>query len=128
MTKNAKGWNSKKLESLAMEIYHWMVKHELWVDTCIYYDGKRLSTKGTDENGKTIYRYNGEAFLDEADPRDYFEYVAEEHILSMSFEGPLYDILNYGFGELEEEFQAIFHRHGVYFELGNSWNLTCCPE
>ena len=46
----------------------------------------------------------------------------------MSFEGELYDVLNgyaYGWGKRADEFRQIFEKYGVYFELGNAWNLTC---
>lgn len=124
--KNAKGWDSKKLEALAKEIYQWLVDNEIWVDVAIYYDGKRMASWGK-EGGKDVFRYNGEPFITEAEPSNYFEYVADPHILSMSFEGPLYDVLNYGSG-LENEFTAIFEKHGLYYELGNSWNLTCYED
>lgn len=42
----------------------------------------------------------------------------------MSFEGPLYDVLNYEFGSLAAGLDAIFEKYGVYYELGNAWNLT----
>ena len=50
-----------------------------------------------------------------------------ENILSMSFEGPLYYVLNgYEGGHLAEEFMKIFEKYGLYWELGNAWNLTAC--
>lgn len=55
-----------------------------------------------------------------------FEYHPEPNILSMSFEGPLYDLLNYNCGsETEEKFSKILKKYGLYFELGNAWNLSC---
>lgn len=108
--KNAKGWNSKKLEALAKEIHKWLVAHEMWTDVAIYYDGKRMAS--------------WEPSITEADPSTHFEYVADPHILSMSFEGPLYDVLNY-YPALEAEFEKLFEKHGLYYELGDSWNLTC---
>lgn len=125
--KNAEGWDSQRLEALAKDIYNWLIEHEMWIDVAIYYDGKRMHTIGK-EGDKTVFRYNGEPFIDEADPRTYFEYVAYPHILSMSFEGPLYDLLNYGFDDLENEFEEVFKKHGVYYELGNAWNLTCYED
>jgi len=80
-------------------------------------------------DGKEVFRYNGEPFIEEGyDPRNYFEYVAKNHILSMSFEGDLYSILNAytpGWTKLEAEFQKIFEKHGCYYEMGHAWNLTC---
>ena len=118
--------NEKKREEMATEIFEWLVEHELWVDVCIYFNGKRWGTHNI-ETGE--FYYNQRKYYEaEADPRDYFEYVREpENILSMSFEGPLYEILNgYGGHHLAEEFVKIFEKYGLYIELGNSWNLTAC--
>lgn len=120
---NHPDWPEERVEALARDVYQWLIDHEMWIDTCIYFNGKRWSTT----DGKQ-FRYNGEPFEDEADPRDYFEYVAKEHILSMSFEGTLYEVLNAccpGWVKLESEFMKIFQRHGCYFEMGHAWNLTC---
>ena len=50
----------------------------------------------------------------------------------MTFEGPLYEALNYGGydenpWQTEEELTAIFRKYGLYYELGNAWNLTAVP-
>lgn len=123
---NAPGWSSERLEVLAWDIQKWLCDHNLWIDVCIYYDGKRMSTSGV-VDGKKHFRYNGEPFIEEGvDPRDYFEYVANPHILSMSFEGALCHLLAYSIGDrLEREFQSIFNCHGLYYELGDHWNLSC---
>lgn len=125
--KNAPGWNIERLECLAKDIYDWLVKHHMWVDACIYYDGKRMSTNKK-EGDRTVFRYNGEPFIEEADPRDYFDYVANPHILSMSFEGSLYELINYKYDGIKKEFLKIFEKHSIYYELGNAWNLTCFEE
>lgn len=125
--RNHPNWNSERLESLAQDIYKWLLSHEMWIDVSLYYDGKRMSTARDTGGGKWEYRYNGEPFIEDGfDPRDYFDYVAKQHIISMSFEGPLCHLLAYGVGgaELEKEFRAIFDRYGLYFELGDHWNLT----
>lgn len=116
----------KQKEQLATEIFEWLVEHEMWVDVCIYFNGKRWSThnKETNEFCYNEYKY----YEDEADPKDYFEYVAEPNILSMSFESSLYDVLNAnvpGWVKLEDEFRKIFEKYGVYYEMGHAWNLTC---
>ena len=92
----------------------------------IYVNGKRYGTY----DGEGHYNYGTNSWdnvyvEDDKNPKDYFEYAGK--ILSMSFEGPLYDILNYGFewgSKWEEEFLEIFKKHGYYYELGNAWNLT----
>lgn len=124
--RNHPNWDSVRLESLAQEIYQWLLSHEMWIDTSIYYDGKRMSTSRK-TGDKWEFRYNGEPFIEEGmDPRNYFDYVAKNHIVSMSFEGPLCHLLAYGVGgeKLRNEFHAIFDRRALYFELGDHWNLT----
>lgn len=114
----------KQREEMATEIFNWLFDHELWVDICIYFNGKRWST--SDGGGNFCYnerRY----FEDVADPKDYFEYVNEPNILSMSFEGPLYEVLNgyiSGWTRLEDQFREIFEKYGLYYELGHAWNLS----
>lgn len=116
----------KRNENLANDIYNLLRKWDMWIDTTIYYNGKSMSTSHRDEEGKEHFRYNGEPFIYEDDPRKHFEYVAKDHILSMSFEGDLYEILNYEeYPFILKEFDAIFKKYGVYYELGNAWNLTC---
>ena len=116
--------SEKKREELATEIFDWLIKHELWVDVCIYFNGKRWGTHNV-ETGE--FYYNEPKYYEmKANPKDYFEYVREpENILSMSFEGPLYKVLNgYSGFRLHDEFEKIFNKYGLYFELGNAWNLT----
>lgn len=117
----------KQKEQLATEIFEWLVKHEMWVDVAIYFNGKRWSTSNHKDCMDFCYNEH-KYFEDEADPRDYFEYVNEPNILSMSFEGPLYHVLNAyvpGWVKLEDEFRKIFEKYGVYYEMGHAWNLTC---
>ena len=116
----------ERRELLATEIFNWLVDHEMWVDVQIYFNGKCWSTSNKDH---TEFCYNERRYFEyEAEPKDYFEYVREPNILSMSFEGNLYEVLNAyvrGWEKLEEEFRKIFEKYGLYFELGHAWNLTC---
>ena len=76
--------SEKKREELATEIFEWLVKNELWIDVCIYFNGKRWSTHNRET--KEYYYNQHKYYEDEADPRNYFDYVREpENILSMSF-------------------------------------------
>lgn len=117
---------TEQREQLATEIFNWLVEREMWVDICIYFNGKCWSTSNKDN---TEFCYNEKRYFEyEAEPTDYFEYVREPNILSMSFEGILYDVLNgyvHGWVSLEEKFRKIFDKYGVYYELGNAWNLSC---
>ncbi|MGE4353528.1 MAG: hypothetical protein AB7D36_05540 [Oscillospiraceae bacterium] len=136
--------SKKEIEALAMEIFNFLCDKGMWQDTKIYFNGKSMSTYNP--KTKEYYYYYGDEdaayeaehggkhterrfYLDENDdPRRYFEYVHEPNILSMSFEGPLYDALNYGNGKTEAELLNIFKKYGLCFEIGNAWNLTACPE
>lgn len=111
---------------LAIDIYEWCIKHDLWGDNTIYFDGKAWS------NSKTWYGVKGKRIADDLyeyedkNPFDYFEY-ANSKTLSMSFEGSLNHVLNgytRGCFKLQEEFRRLFEKYGLYYELGNSWNLS----
>lgn len=114
-----------KIEKLATDIFQWLVKKEMWFDVYIYFNGKCWATS----NEKcTSFCYNeNKHFEFKSNPRDYFEYVGNPHILSMSFEGPLYALLN-GYhpecANLYNEFNALFSKYGLSYELGDAWNLT----
>ncbi len=117
---------AEQTERLATEIFNWLVDNELWVDVSIYFNGKRWSTTNKD---CTEFCYNERKYFEcEAEPKDYFEYVREPNILSMTFEGALYEVLNgyvSGWIKLEKDFNKIFEKYGLYYELGNAWNLSC---
>ena len=114
------------MELLAKDIYKFCTKHNLWGDNIIYFGGKAWSShqewggiqgKQIDEN---LYEYEGK------NPKDYFEYGNPE-TLSMSFEGPLYHVLNAyvsGWTKLENQFAKLFEKYGLYYEMGYSWSLS----
>ena len=113
-------------ESLAIDIYNWCKKHNLWSDITIYFDNKAFSSsyEWAGVYGKKIeedlYQYENK------NPLDCFEY-ANPNTLSMSFEGPLYHVLNGylgGWTKLEAQFQKLFEKHGYYYEMGHAWNLS----
>ena len=117
---------TSKMEALAMDIYEWCHANEVWMDCTIYYDGKAISYHDTwhgvkgKEIADNLYEY------EDKNPLDYFEY-ANPDTLSMSFEGPLYRILN-AYSEdwvwTEQQFIDIFNKHGYYYEMGYAWSLS----
>lgn len=117
--------SAEAIEEFAEELRGWLIDNELWMDCCIYFNGKAFSTD--DMSGHYSYNDRNDLIvIDDIDPHDYFDYVGD--ILSMSFEGPLYEVLNGYTGRLGadacEEFTGIFYRHGLYYEFGDSWNLS----
>ena len=110
------------IEELAMEIATFLEKNGIADSVSIYFNNKVMRNKGKyDDDYNYISKWET---TEDIDPHDYFEYAAYDHIISMSFEGGLYDVLNYSFGKKEEQFREIFEKYGLYFELGNAWNLS----
>lgn len=113
----------KDIEAFAYAIMEYLEKNGLDHDVSIYYNNKRMKHKydwrDLEKGPELIIEGN-------MNPRDYFEYVNNKHILSMSFEGPLYDSINYS-GYKLNGLRKIFEKYGVYWELGNSWNLSAYP-
>lgn len=109
---------AKKIEKLKDDIIKLLQKNGMWIDVYIYCNGKCW---GTSDKEAKHFRYDGEPFVFEDDPHRVTEYAGD--ILTMTFEGPLYDALNYGTG-WEDLLQNLFGKYGLYFEFGNAWNLT----
>ena len=110
------------IEELAQEIITFLEKHELASSVSIYFNNKVMRDRGEyDKEYNYIPKWET---TEDVDPHEYFEWAAYDHILSMSFEGPLYDVLNYTFGKREEQFRSIFEKRGLYYEFGNMWNFS----
>ena len=113
------------IKELANEVITFLEKEKLASGVSIYFNNKVMRDRGDyDNNDNYIPKWET---TEDVNPHDYFEYCAYDHILSMSFEGPLYEVLNYTFGRKEEEFSAIFEKWGLYYEFGNAWNLSAYP-
>ena len=115
-----------KYKLLAIDIYEFCVKHNLWGDNIIYFDGKAWSSSET-WAGVKGEKINEDLYEDDdKNPCDYFEY-GNPDTLSMSFEGELYDVLNAytaGWAKLEDKFLKLFNKYGLYYEMGHAWNLA----
>lgn len=103
---------SEKNKALANDIRDFLKKHNIIQDTRIYFNN--------------ICYDNGDNVIEDINPLDFFQY-ANPVTVSMSFEGGLYDVLNYGSPKIEEAFLNVFKKHGMYYELGNAWNLAAYP-
>lgn len=106
----------ERIEGLALKILEVLQEKELDDALCIYYNNKRISTYG----GKKDIEEN-------INPHNYFQYCAFDHIISISTEGGLYDILNYGAGRFPKKLENLFKELGIYWERGESWNLSFYP-
>ena len=112
------------IEQLVDEITTFLDKHHMEDGVCIYFNNKRIISEGFFDGENLTYKWFEE---EDMDPHDYFDYAAYNHIISMSFEGSLFDLLNYRGGKLEEQFRAIFERYGLYYEFGYAWCFTAYP-
>ena len=126
---------SEEKEALAIEIRQFLLDNELWADVTIFFNGKAFSTD--DRNGNYFYDDPEHlVVLEDMDPREFLEYVAptpEDDIVYMSFEGPFYGCMNFHWENgpdfdlrIQQEFEDILEKYGVYYELGHKWNLSCC--
>lgn len=100
----------------AIETAKYLAKHEAHEDVCIYVDHKRYTIS---DDGTLEYDID-------AEPTKYFEYAGD--FMSMSFEGVLYDLINYGFewggSKTVDGLEEIFKKYNKYYELCNSWSLS----
>lgn len=106
-----------KLEKMANEIAELITARGMDSDTAIYFDNKRLDcfTTNKEKGWKLEEGFKGS---------DYTEYANDEGI-TMTFEGPVYDAMNYnGDPEFVRQFDRLISRYGYYYELGHAWNLS----
>ena len=114
-------------EKLVMDLIKWLVKHDCFMDICIYCNNKRWMSDNHKKDAIKII--NKDISLEpfylqtRIKAKDYIEY-ANEKLITMSFEGPLYHEINYGDGKTYKELQNFFEKRGLYFELGYAWSLS----
>ena len=107
--------NKRILRALFKDIVSWFKKQDegfgdlFSADTSIFFDGKQ-------------YKATGE-YIQDRKATDVTEYGKDDS-LTMTFEGAMYEVINGDAPIILASFDALFKKHGVYYELGNSWNLT----
>ena len=100
-------------EKLAREIIDWAKRNELGYDWAIYYNGKRYRAWKQD--------------FEEVNHLDYCEYFSKEMIMGMSYDGTMYEIMNWYWGEgILDELNAILEKHGLYMELCDYCHCEFC--
>ena len=104
----------------------WLIRNELDMDVSIYYNNQKMTHKYHFDKDYNIVD-DGIVTEKDVDPHQITQWAAHNHILTMTFEGGLYSLLNYRGGKLEIEFENLFNKYGLYYELGEAWNLTCYP-
>ena len=102
-----------KFEYIAYKILELLLEYDCSTDVVFYFEGKRLIE--TDKDWVIEEGYLGS---------DYTEY-ANDDTLTMTFEGPFFEVMNYGTNyELYDKFDKLLQSFGYYYELGNAWNLA----
>lgn len=93
------------LEKLADKVAKWA--NQYGKDWSIFYNGKRMGYSFDLEKGYEKY------IQDDVNPIDYCEYFPEHFIMGMSYDGAVYDAINwYEYDELEE----LLKEYGLYLE------------
>ena len=117
-----------KAEKCAEEIIDYLLSKEMMDDTFIYVNGKRYGTcDGEGHYNYGTYSWDDVYVEDNEVGKDYCEYAGD--ILSISSEGSLYDVMNYGFEwdtKVPDEIDAILKKYGYYLEACTSWFWTVC--
>jgi len=98
----------KDMRKLAYEIQDYLKERDYYYDVIIYFNGLAISSLWEGEQGRDV--------------SEYMEYYNEDTI-TMSFEGILYQVLNYNV-QGYKEFKEFINSKGYYFEMGNAWNLA----
>lgn len=107
--------NQEKNQALANEIADFISNNSLGADVRVYFNNKAY-----DWIDEVNYKV-----IEDIKASEYFEYSNNDESVSMSFEGTMYHMMNYGdLPKLMEKFNKIFERHNCYYELGYAWSLT----
>ena len=117
---------SEKMDALALEIVEFLQKNELFQDVNIYCNNKRISSNVI-TNGDLIKTELGTHYvIGTCNVASVVEFN-NPNTITMTFEGPLYQVLNYGPTKTEQAFLKLFSKYGLYYELGYAWSLAAYP-
>jgi len=98
----------KDMKKLAYEIQDYLKEKDYYHDVIIYFNNLAISSLWEGEQERNV--------------SEYMEYFNTDTI-TMSFEGILYEMLNYNV-QGYKEFNEFIKSKGFYFEFGNAWNLA----
>lgn len=108
----------KRIEEMANDIANYCYKNN-YGDVILYYNNKRRFID--------YYGHERDEIQENINPHDYMEYVAYDHILSISSEGGL-DLEHEAFYVEKGGIEEIFNKYGCYSELGTGWYTSLYPE
>lgn len=117
-------FTKEDITKLAKRIEEYLLYYHMAEGTAIYYNNVRDIDRYDDDftNLHFITEYN-------KCPLHCFDSVNPQHILSMSFEGAFYKLINgyYLDAAAFNEFNQILEEAGLMYEIGDRWNLTVYP-
>lgn len=102
-------------------------KIKRFVETREIEDGLRIYY----ENKAIDFEYDSkETIIENIKPQDFIEYVDEEYVVVLAFDGcPLYRVLNTSSHlKLQNEFVDLLDRNGYKMYFGDSWNASIVKE
>lgn len=115
------------LRSIAVRLANYLAPRGLFHDVRIYAGGKLYSSeKAEPKSAKRRTQHRHEYWLTEGiDPAEFVSTSDKPYLrktIAMTFEGPLYEHLNYKDFELLFEMTDLYlAEYGMYFELENSY-------
>lgn len=98
----------KRNESLVKELKDMLIESGLFSNVGIYFNNKYISEDKKKED---------------VDVKKYLEYCNPKTV-SMTFEGSLYEIINYSGGKIVRDLESLFKKYNLYYELGYAWSLS----
>lgn len=101
-------------------------EHGAWYEVAVYCNGRKYVSEGLDsQEAATHMTGQGTPYYDcgEWDVADVLPYHNAES-LTLTFEGPLYHMINYGDGTIEDALNKIADDYGQYLEGGYAWSLA----
>ena len=114
------------MRSVATKLVDYLSEHELFDEVRIYADGKLYSSEKTTQDQASSKTPKGNTYY--MTPNiDMCEYVktADSKTIAMTFEGPLYDLINYeDYGFVYKLTQMFVAQYGLYFEMVNTFTLA----
>ena len=113
----------KRNINMMEDIIKYCCQHELFIDIVFYVNGHKYSSEKQPD--AAAIKIGSDEYYDcgEADVTTIVQYNNPD-TLTMTFEGPLYDDINYGDGSAEEAIRKIADKYGLYPEQGYAWSLA----
>lgn len=123
---NGKKYNKRNMTAVALQLIDYFNEKSLWSNVQIYVAGKRytsekLNADAIEKTTKNKTKYYCES---DVDTNTYISH-ADPETINMTFEGPLYDLINYkDFDFIYNLTQKFISKYDLYFELYNTFTIV----